>query len=192
MASSTQDLIDRARQGDKDAFLEIFEEARPMVFRVAYRMVGPNDAEDVTMDAYIKAWKAFPGFTGRAEPRTWISRIAHNCAVDHLRRRKTWASASDPTGTGPCAFDPGALPDTAQRSPADAAADAETESRIQAALETLAPEHRVTLLLRLTDGLSYAQIAAATGVSIGTVMSRLFNGRRKLMKLLAGLKGEVS
>lgn len=159
-----------------------------MVFSVAYRLVGPNDAEDVTMDTYIKAWKAVPGFTGRASIKTWIGRIAYNCAVDHLRKRRLWSPAS--TGTGDTPVDPECLPDPAQRSPAEAVAAAEAESRVDTALATLAPEYRTTLLLRLTDGLSYAEIAASTGVSIGTVMSRLFNGRRKLMKALAGLKGE--
>ena len=64
---------------------------------------------------------------------------------------------------------------------------AELQSTIDEALGTLSPEHREVLLLRFSDGLSYAEIAAATGISIGTVMSRLFNGRRKLIKGLAAL-----
>jgi RNA polymerase sigma-70 factor (ECF subfamily) len=66
-------------------------------------------------------------------------------------------------------------------------AGAELQAAIDAALETVSPEHRTVLLLRFSDGLSYSEIAAATGVSIGTVMSRLFNGRRKLVKALAVL-----
>ena len=161
-----------------------------MVFSVAYRVVGPNEAEDVVMDTYIKAWKAIPGFSGRAAPRTWLCSIAHNCAVDYLRRNNRAADLNDrplaPTAS------PESLPDPNLRSPLDKMVASETEARIQTALNSLSPEHRVALLLRFAEGLSYSEIAAATGVSIGTVMSRLFNGRRKLMKLLSALKGESS
>lgn len=189
MDRPTQNLIDRARHGDSEAFLAIFEDARPMVFSVAYRIVGANDAEDVTMDTYLRAWKAMPGFSGHADVRTWICRIAHNCAVDYLR--KQCQPAAGPTAADPTDVDPGRLPDSSQRSPCDLAAATETQSLVQAALDRLAPEHRTTLLLRLADGLSYAEIAAATGVPLGTVMSRLFNGRRRLRRVLMQLKKEV-
>lgn len=161
-----------------------------MVFSVAYRVVGPNEAEDVVMDTYIKAWKAIPGFSGRAAPRTWLCSIAHNCAVDYLRRGKRATFSEDMPV--PHAVTPESIPDPSLRSPLDTMVDRETETHIQAALTSLSPEHRIALLLRYADELSYSEIAAATGVSMGTVMSRLFNGRRKLMKLLSALKGESS
>lgn len=185
----TQALIESARQGDMDAFMELFEAARPMVFSIALRLVGPDDAEDVVMDTYLKAWKAIPGFAGRAATGTWICRIAHNCAVDYIRRRRPWTTTDQTT---PGAVDPSQLPDSSQPSPSATLASAETGTLIQTALDQLPDEHRTTLLLRFSDGLSYAEIAAATGVSIGTVMSRLFNGRRKLMKHLENLKGDLS
>jgi RNA polymerase sigma-70 factor (ECF subfamily) len=187
-ADRTQAVIERARQGDMDAFMELFEEARPMVFNVACRVVGPDEAEDVVMDTYLKAWKAIPGFTGHSASRTWLCRIAHNCAIDHWRKQKPW------TMTGSAdeePVDPSQLPDATQRLPSSLVAGAETAACIHAALDRLPSEHRATLLLRFADGLSYSEIAAATGVSLGTVMSRVFNGRRKLMKLLVALRGEI-
>jgi RNA polymerase sigma-70 factor (ECF subfamily) len=112
--------------------------------------------------------------------------------VDCLRRRKAWAPVPR-EGEDP--VDPADLPDPAQRSPSEVVAGAETESLVNAALTQLSDEHRTTLLLRFADGLSYSEIAAATAVSIGTVMSRLFNGRRKLVKLLSqesGVRGQES
>jgi RNA polymerase sigma-70 factor (ECF subfamily) len=184
--------IDRARQGDMDAFTGLFEEARPMVYAVACRLVGRSDAEDVVMDTYLKAWKAMPAFSGRSAPRTWLCRIAHNCAVDRLRDRRHWAEPGPQPddGTSPSLLD--TIPDDRQRTASEEAAGAETRAQIQAAMDRLSPEHRATLMLRLADGLGYAEIAGATGVSIGTVMSRLFNGRRKLMKLLKDVKGDPS
>ncbi len=170
--------------------MELFDEARPMVFSVAHRMVGPDDAEDVLMDTLLKAWKALPGFSGRAGLRTWLCRIAHNCAVDHLRRRPRWsAQGRDETRGG---ADPSVLPDPAQRHPAEAMAGVELDEQIRAALKRLSAEHRVTLMLRFVDGLAYSEIAAATGVSIGTVMSRLFNGRRKMMRLLKEVREDLT
>lgn len=183
------ELVERARQGDMEAFTSLFEVARPMVYAVACRLVGPGDAEDVAMDTYLKAWKAMPAFSGRSSPRTWLCRIAHNCAVDRLRERRHWADPAPPSGDPADPVTVEALPDERQRSPADETSAAETGALVRAALDRVSPEHRATLLLRFADGLSYAEIAAATGVSIGTVMSRLFNGRRKLMKLLEDAEG---
>lgn len=186
------ELLQRARQGDVDAFAELFEAARPMVYAVACRLVGPTDAEDVVMDTYLKAWKALPSFGGRAAVRTWLCRIAHHGAVDRVRARRHEVDPVLPAGEdGEERSLLDMVPDPRQRLPSDEAAASDTGAQIQAALDTLSEEHRVALMLRFSDGLSYAEIAAATNVSIGTVMSRLFNGRRKLMKKLREGKGNL-
>ncbi len=184
------ELVERARQGDMDAFATLFESARPLIYAVACRLVGPVDAEDTVMDTYLRAWKAMPSFSGRSAARTWLCRIAHNCAVDRLRERRHWVDPAPATEDGDQGSWLDTVPDKRQRLPSDEAAAAETERLIRDALQQVSPEHRATLMLRFADGLSYAEIAAATGVSIGTVMSRLFNGRRKLMKLLREIKEE--
>jgi RNA polymerase sigma-70 factor, ECF subfamily len=171
-------LLDRAGQGDVEAFAELFEGLRPKVFAIAWRLAGPNDAEDIVMDTYLKAWKALPGFNRRSSLETWLYRIAHNCAVDVLRSRR---SDREPEGGHVEAAD---LPDNRLPAPDQAAAAHELGGIIRRALDQLSPEHRAAVTLRFTDGLSYAEIAAATGVSLGTVMSRLFNGRRRLQRLL--------
>jgi RNA polymerase sigma-70 factor (ECF subfamily) len=186
----TTDHLERARHGDMEAFMALFQDARPMVFSVACRIVGADDAEDVLMETTLKAWKALPGFTGRAGLRTWLCRIAHNCAVDHLRRRPHWAAQGAAESAE--GVDPAALPDCSQRHPAETMAGAELDAQIRGAMERLSPEHQATLLLRFVDGLGYGEIAAATGVSIGTVMSRLFNGRRKMMRLLKDARENLS
>jgi RNA polymerase sigma-70 factor (ECF subfamily) len=181
------DLVQRARQGDMDAFLELFEAARPTVHAVALRLVGIDEAEDVVMETYLKAWKSIPGFSGRSSPRTWLCRIAHNCAVDWLRRRRNVSLPAQDRDEPEEAGDMSMLADPAQRRPSELVAGRELQSAIDTALGRLTPDHRVALMLRFSDGLSYSEIAAATGVSIGTVMSRLFNGRRKMMKALGEL-----
>jgi len=177
-------LLDRAKAGDVEAFAELFEGLRSRIFTIAWRLVGPNDAEDVVMDTYLKAWKALPGFSRRSSLATWLYRIAHNCAVDVLRRRRPGAEEGGGTP------DIEALPDHRMRTAGEATIAAERVLEVRQALNGLSPEHRTALLLRYTDGLSYAEIASASGVSIGTVMSRLFNGKRKLQQLLRPLVEE--
>ncbi len=180
----SNELVEHARGGDMDAFLQLFEEARPVVYSVACRLVGLDEAEDVVMETYLKAWKSMPGFSGRSSTRAWLCRIAHNCAVDWLRRRRTVEPPAVYRDDGDEPGDMSSMADPAQRLPRDLVADRELQEGIDTALNRLTPEYRSTLMLRFADGLSYSEIAAATGVSIGTVMSRLFNGRRKMMKAL--------
>lgn len=175
--------LDRARAGDTAAFAEVFERLRPRVFAIATRLVGPAEAEDVVMDTFLKVWQALPQLRRPVVLDWWVCRIAHNCAVDRLRSRQSWAGRKDPS------VEVAELPDRQTARPDSIAAADDDAVRVAAALQELSPEHRTTLLLRCADGLSYAEIAAATGVSIGTVMSRLFYARRRLRQLLAGEEG---
>lgn len=178
MKPDTDMLIERARKGDMDAFSALFETMRPMAFSIACRLVGPTDADDIVMNTYLKAWKAMPRFKGRSSLKTWTYRIVHNCALDFIRSRKRIKEVPFPGG------DEMDMPDSAQTIPDEAAALSDDASHLHTALGFLSNDHRTALLLRFSDGLSYAEIAAATGVSTGTVMSRLFNAKRKLRKVL--------
>lgn len=175
-------LLARARNGDLDAFAEVFEPLRAKAVAVAAQIVGPDRAEDVTMDAFLQAWKALPGFGGRSSLSTWLLRIARNRALDVLRaenlRRAEPLDARDEDGRAR------PMADTNAPSPAEIVERRDLTSCVERALETLPAVHRQCLLHRYADDLSYAEIAAATGVSIGTVMSRLFNARRKLKAAL--------
>ena len=175
-----------AQQGDMDAFAALFEPLRPLVYAVARRLVGPDEAEDMVMETYLKAWEAIPKFSGRSSLKTWLYRIAYNCSIDFIRKRgrsrevtlveredehDAWANMPDDRAVGP--------DEEIQRTEAGEA--------VQSALAQLPEEHRTTLLLRFAEDMSYADIAAATGVSPGTVMSRLFYGKRRLKKILGGM-----
>lgn len=186
--------LEKARQGDAAAFAEVFEELRPSVFAVASRLVGPDDAEDVTMQAFLRAWQALPEFQGRSSLKSWLYRIAYNCALDRVRQKQRSpevkltpldseaGEASDPLEE---------LPDEHVPAPSARLEAVETQLRVKRALARLPPEHRVALELRYSDDLSYVEIAQATGVSIGTVMSRLFNAKHKLQRALAELELET-
>lgn len=175
-------LLDRAQKGDIDAFASLFESLRPMVHAVAYRLTGPNDVDDVVMDSFLKAWKSLPRFRRRSSLKTWMYRITYNCAIDCLRGRQRRLDRT--VSGGEEAVEWSAIADRGEVAPDKALARAETAEAVFAALAKLPAEHRTTLELRFVDGLAYAEIAAATGVMIGTVMSRLYYGKRKLRKLL--------
>lgn len=167
-----------------DAFAEVFEGLRRDVFRVACRLVGEDDANDVVMEAFLKSWQALPRFRGGSSLKTWLFRITYNCAVDTLRaRQRAHTIRLADLQPGNEEEEP-EIKDERQKPPDQLAADAETAVQVNRALEQLPAEHRTALLLRFADGMTYAEIASATGVSIGTVMSRLFNGKLKLKKVL--------
>jgi RNA polymerase sigma-70 factor (ECF subfamily) len=172
-------LRGKAQNGDIEAFTELFEPMRATVFSVAYRLVGPDSADDVVMETYLKAWQAIPRFTGRSSLKTWLYRIAHNCAIDHIRvrqRRRENSLTDMESDNGELTW----IADETQKPADELVAGSELAAGVQQALGRLSAEHRTALLLRYADGLSYADIAVTTGVSIGTVMSRLFNAKRKL------------
>lgn len=178
-----RETISAAQNGDVEAFARIFEEYRGVVYTVAYRLVGPNDADDVTMETYLKAWRAFPKFKGKSAVKTWLYRITHNCATDFLRartRRKEDILPENDSDDRSISD----LHDPSSPAPDSAIVEDEMKRRMHKAVELLDENHRATIQLRFIDDMSYADIAAATGVSIGTVMSRLFNGKRKLKKIL--------
>jgi len=157
-----------------------------VVYTVAYRLVGPNDADDVTMETYLKAWRAFPKFKRKSSVKTWLYRITHNCATDFLRsrtRRKEDTLVQNDRDDRTISD----LHDPSSPAPDSAIMQDEMKTRMQTAIAKLDDAHRVTIELRFIDNLSYADIAAAMNVSIGTVMSRLFNGKRKLKKIMQEL-----
>ena len=181
MNMGSRDLVRRAASGDMDAFAELFEPLRGFVYAVAYRLVGPDNADDVVMDTFLKAWRGMPRFRRGSSLKTWLYRVAHNCALDHIRARSRRGEVPLPDD------DPEnyrQLPDTKQDSPDHIMERNEDIQRVHQALTRLPDVHRIALQFRYTDGLSYSEIAAATGVSIGTVMSRLFNGQQKLRVIL--------
>ena len=176
-------LLTRAQKGDMEAFAEMFEPLRPLLVAVASRLVDRDLAQDVVMDTFLKAWQALPRFAGRASLRTWLFRIARNCALDHIRRaqRRREVSLADDESGHAAQRD---VADVYQPSPSKQMERSETAAHVRAAMGRLPELHRTVLELRFQDDLSYTEIAAVLGVSIGTVMSRLFNAKKKLRRAL--------
>jgi RNA polymerase sigma-70 factor (ECF subfamily) len=179
-------LVARCQAGDQSAFEPIVNRYRGKIYAMIVNMIGNDaDAWDLAQETFLKAWRALPKFENRASFFTWLYRIAHNVTYDWLRKKKIQAEGEFDDSEGRPAIAPGS-----QTTPhSEFAPDVQIENRelgrtISEALKQLTPEHRSVILLKEIDGLSYQEIADALGISIGTVMSRLFYARKKLQGLL--------
>jgi RNA polymerase sigma-70 factor (ECF subfamily) len=169
-------LAARAADGDIAAFGLLVERHREVVHRVARRFVGAADAEDVSQDAFLRAFHRLRGFRREAPFRSWLLRITHNAALDHLAHR-----AADPVD--PASID-AELPAESPRAPAARLEARERIERLERKLQVLTPAHRAVLVLRDVEGLSYQQIAEVTDSPVGSVKGRLHRARREFIALL--------
>jgi RNA polymerase sigma-70 factor, ECF subfamily len=171
-------LVERARGGDLAAFETLVERHRATVFRVAARLVGNHEAEDVTQDAFLRAYHRLGRFRGEASFRTWLLRIAHNSAMDALGRRRRQAESDDSDELE-------RAPDVEKtRQPAERLERSERLRRLEGKLELLRSEHRTVLVLRDVEGLSYEEIAEVTDMPVGSVKGRLHRARDELIDFL--------
>jgi RNA polymerase sigma-70 factor (ECF subfamily) len=168
-------LVRLTTEGDLRAFEELVELHRDVVVRVAARIVGRQDAEDVSQDAFLRAFHRLGDFRGDAPFRAWLLRIAHNSALDHLARRR--AEPVDPETLDESETTP-------QRLPAERLEVRERIERLERKLRGLTPQHRVVLVLRDAEGLSYEEIADITSTPLGSVKGRLHRARREFIDML--------
>ncbi|MCX8118639.1 MAG: sigma-70 family RNA polymerase sigma factor [Desulfobacterota bacterium] len=186
MDEKEAELIKRCQQGDQTAMREIFEQHHRRVYRIAYGVVRRReDALDVVQEVFIKLFRSLKGFKGKSTLSTYLYRLTLNAAIDHCRRsKKTPGVSLEATG------DIRAV-EAEEGRPDQLAARKELEAIMKWAIDQLPREQRSALLLREIEELSYAEIAETMGCSIGTVMSRLHYGRKRLLELLKDhLKGE--
>jgi RNA polymerase sigma-70 factor (ECF subfamily) len=165
-------LITRAQGGDRNAFSELVRIHAQGVQNVIYRMCGNLQiADDAAQETFIRAWLEIRSFRPQAALRSWLYRIAINCAIDMLRKEKRIL--------------PGAMEDLYLRDsgpgPEAAFLQAEQTALVQKAILGLPDASRAVLVLKEYEGLSYHEIAEILNIPIGTVMSRL-NYARKLLK----------
>ncbi len=140
-----------------------------------YLVRDEHDAQDVVQDACLRALRHFE--TLRGDGRAWLLAIVRNCARTWYRGRRAAAATTE--------FDEELHSGEPDRAAADARlARGEARETLRQALDGLAPEFREVIVLRELSGLSYQEIAEATGSPIGTVMSRLARGRQKLLEAL--------
>lgn len=174
---SDEGLIERTRQGELDAFEVLVDRHRNIVYRTAARIVGPTEAEDVTQDAFLRAYHRLDQYRGTAAFRTWLLQITQNAALNTLARarRRPVEPASESHQ----------IPDRDPvRQPVTRLERRERQQRLELKLRSLAPEYRSLLVLRDLEGLSYTEIADVLEMPLGTVKGRLHRARDELIDLL--------
>lgn len=182
-APSDEVLLERFAAGDRSALEELFGRYRQPAFRAAHRLLGNEpDALDAVQEGFVKALTHLSGFQGRSSFKTWLLRVVSNAALDLGRQRGRRQILSL---NAPGADEAG---DTKLLTADEAASGlerADLRTILDEALGTLSEAHRQTFVLHADAGLSYREVADALGVSIGTVMSRLFYARQKLQAHLS-------
>lgn len=173
---------------DHKEFEKLVARTQRQAYNMAYRMTGNrDDAEDLTQEAYLRAYRSFDKYDRSLPFENWFFRILSNLFVDGLRRKPKQTPISlnqplnDADGESNYLLE---IPDD-ESNPEVQLMENVMDERLQRALATLPQEFRTAVLLCDVEGLSYEEIANVMGTSIGTVRSRIHRGRRMLRKRLA-------
>jgi RNA polymerase sigma-70 factor, ECF subfamily len=184
-------LIDRFRSGDSAAFEEMVSRHWDRIYGMVHQLLrNQQDAEEVTQDAFIRAHRGLANFRGDSSFSTWLYQIATNLARNRYwywwrRKRDRTVSFDQPVG------DDNDTPLSEvfvgeSESPEDVTVTQELVDRIAVGMEKLSAKHREILILRNVKNLSYEEIAAILGISVGTVKSRIARARDSLREVIGG------
>lgn len=180
-------LVERTAHGDEDALGQLYDRFGRVVYSLCLRIVRDTaTAEELTQEVFVRLWRSAASFDpSRAHLNTWLLRIAHNLALNELRRRQSrpvvapdvdWDTAS------------AALKDPDLHSdPARAADQRERAETVRGALAQLPPPQRQAIELAFYGGLTQSEVAAALGEPLGTIKSRIRLGSQRLRELLAAI-----
>jgi RNA polymerase sigma-70 factor, ECF subfamily len=185
-----QQLVERAQRGDKRAFELLVAKYQRKLGRLLSRLVrDPAEVEDVTQEAFIKAYRALPSFRGDSAFYTWLYRIAINTAKNYLVAMGRRA----PTSTGFDHEEAEGFEDAEQlrdaATPEGELLGKQIAATVNRALEQLPEDLRTAITLREIEGLSYEEIATVMNCPIGTVRSRIFRARESIAAELRPLLG---
>jgi RNA polymerase sigma-70 factor (ECF subfamily) len=181
-------MPDKPAAPSQDSFEAIFERYQTPIYNYVLRMMGnPDDASDLTQEAFLKAYQALPKLSGEVNLGAWLYRIATNTCLDELRRRKIirW----QPWEAFVAAFHPRQV---ASDDPERETLRLEDSARVQQVLNRLPPRYRTCLLLREYQDLSCEEIGVILGASRSAVKSLLFRAREEFRRLWLALEQEAS
>jgi len=176
------DLVRQCKRGDQDAFGQLVRRHQHSVFKFCMRMLkNAEDAEDITQEAFVQAYRNIGKFRPKAKFSTWLFTIARNLALnlirDEKRGKRRMVSIDDEQNGVTLATNRSERPDSE-------AIDDETSAVVRAAIDRLSTDHRLVMLLRDVEGLSYKEIGQVTACRPGTVKSRLARARANLKEAL--------
>jgi RNA polymerase sigma-70 factor (ECF subfamily) len=179
-------LVQRCLAGDQDACTELVAAHARMVGTIIWRATGDRDAvDDLAQETFLRVFRGLPYFEARAKLSTWICTVAHRVAIDHQRSAGRRRENQLMTDDGPDALALDRVPATRALDPEAAAARAETDRIVHAALLQLPEKYRLPLVYAAIDGLDYGTIASMLGMPLGTVKTLVFRAKQMLKERIA-------
>ena len=178
-----KELLYRAKRGDDSAFDELVRENERLVYALCLQRLGhQQDAQDVCQDTFLKAWLSLKKFREDSRFSVWLYRIAANACTDFLRKRKTPVLSlnTEDADANPAEL---LIPDE-RFSPETLYERKEQLQELSEAMHRLSPVYQEALTLRELGGQSYEEISQTLSLDIGTVKSRIYRARKKLLELL--------
>lgn len=181
-------LINECRAGSPEALGAVVREHERMIWALAYRLVGPDEARDASQEVFLNVFRAFPRFRGDCALKTWIYRIAlRECfyRIERRRREQNWTVAAVDDELNEREY-PSADP-----SPLDELESANVRDQLDRVIADLPDRYRTVIILRYYEELPYSEIAAALGIPVNTVKTWLYRAKELLAHQLSRMeKGE--
>lgn len=184
------DLVESAKKGDQNAFSKLMSRYHDSIFFMVLKMVhNRDDAEDLTMEAFGKAFNSITNYSADFAFSTWLFKIATNNCIDHIRKKKLQTTSLEQTNTTSEDGDvqPIAVKDYSP-DPEESLMKDQRAEKIRGAIEQLSPKYRTLIELRYLDELSYEEIAVKLDIPLGTVKAQLFRAKDMLYHLLKETK----
>ena len=183
------ELVQTAIAGREASFEELVRRYQRPIAAYVYRMVGDYDAAlDLTQEVFIKVYNSLARYRSEFKFSTWIYKIAHNAAIDHIRR---FAVREQALASGTDGERHEAMVESRRLTPEQESEREERRSEIESVVQLLPAAYRELIVLRHSHDLSYDEIAEVTGLPLGTVKNRLFRAREAMRHLLVkrGING---
>lgn len=177
-------LIDEALAGSQPAFEKLMNKYYQLIYNLVYRMISrKDDVEDLTQEAFIKAFNSLQNFDKQFAFSTWLFKIATNNAIDYLRKKKLSTFSIDKEIEADDSDYKFEIPDN-ENKPDRHIIDSQLSSILNEAIESLPPKYKDVIVLRHKEDKEYEEIAKILKLPLGTVKAHIFRGREMLNKYL--------
>ena len=187
-----QQVVELARKGKEPAYRELIGRYQRPVFSLIYRMVRDREkSEDLAQETFIKVLNAINRYDPAYKFSSWIFKIAHNTALDHLRKKEpqTLSLQGSPNATTDAEIEASTItPESDDENPEEYTSNRELGSEIDRAIATLRPQYRMAIVLCHIEGRPYEEIAEIMDVPLGTVKTYIHRARNDLKKQLEHLR----
>jgi RNA polymerase sigma-70 factor (ECF subfamily) len=182
MASTDEELVERSIAGDLDSFNQLVQRWERPIYALAYRTIGrEEDARDVVQEAFLRAFRALPGFKGQAKFSSWLYRITLNLCRDWMRRERRTPELQAPEGVDVIEL-------AAEQGPVESVEELvsrhDLSRRVARAMRALSEEQRTAIVLKEYQGLTFQEISDLLGIPLSTVKTRLYQGLHVLRREL--------